>query len=222
MKAMLSRRELLQQAAPLAAALLAVPLAGCRNVQHAKILGAKDADAVGSHTAGGETWKPLVQESVAKLLGREASVQQISHETPQPRKKICFVGIENKSVEELGDFKEEIYQHIDTLISESDAFESINRRYVESGLEASGLRPDQLFIANNQRMFAASMEQYNQPFDYLLYATITSGTTKDNKNYQRDYRLTLELIDIHNGHTEKESAELRKGYSRGPLGRLKS
>lgn len=216
---MLSRRDLLQHAAPVAAALLA----GCRNVQHAKILGARDADAVGSHTAGGETWKPLVQESVARLLGRQAQeIQLTAHESLQVKKKICFVGVENKSVEELGDFKEEIYQHIDTLISESDAFECINRRYVESGLEASGLRPDQLFIANNQRMFAASMEQYHQPFDYLLYATITSGTTKDNKDYQRDYRLTLELIDINSGHTEKESAELRKGYHRGPLGRLRS
>lgn len=220
---MLSRRQLLRQAAPLAAAVFAAPLTGCRNVQHAKVLSSSDADMVGSHAAGGETWKPLVQESVGKLLGRQAAeIQLTGHEVPHARKKICFVGIENKSAEDLGDFKEQIYQHIDTLINESETFEPINRRYVDAGLQQCGLRADQLFIANNQRMFAASMEKFEQPFDYLLYATITSGTTQSNKDYQRDYLLTLELIDIHNGHTEKESAEIRKGYRRGPLGRLRS
>lgn len=220
---MLSRRQLLQQAAPLAAALIAAPLTGCRNVQHAKILGQNDADMVGSHAAGAETWKPLVQESVGRLLGRQATgIQLTGHEVPHTRKRICFVGIENKSAEDLGDFKEQIYQHIDTLINSSEIFEPINRRYVQSGLEACGLRADQLFMANNQRMFAAAMEKYSQPFDYLLYATITSGTTESNKDYQRDYLLTLELIDIYTGHTEKESADLRKGYRRGPLAKLRS
>jgi hypothetical protein len=220
---MLSRRQLLQRAAPLAAAFIAAPLTGCRNVQHAKVLGKNDADMVGSHTAGAETWKPLVQESVSRLLGRQMqTIQLTGAELPHERKRICFVGIENKSAEDLGDFKDQIYQHIDTLISESDCFEPINRRYVDSGLQACGLRPEQLFIANNQRMFAASMEKFSQPFDYLMYATITSGTTESNKDYQRDYLLTLELINIHDGHTEKESADLRKGYRRGPLGRLKS
>ena len=32
--------------------------------------------------------------------------------------RICFVGVENKSAEELGDFKEQIYQQIDTQIQE--------------------------------------------------------------------------------------------------------
>lgn len=220
---MLSRRQLLQHAAPLAAALFAAPLTGCRNVQHAKVLGQNDADMVGSHAAGTETWRPLVQESVGRLLGRQATeIQLTGHETPHARKKICFVGVENKSSEDLGDFKEQIYQHIDTLINESECFEAINRRYVQSGLEACGLRADQLFMVNNQRMFAAAMEQYSQPFDYLLYATITSGTTESNKDYQRDYLLTLELINIHDGHTQKESADLRKGYRRGPLGKLRS
>lgn len=220
---MLTRREFLPHVAPVAAAWLAGSFSGCRNVQHAKVLADNDADMVGSHSAGAETWKPLVRESVGRLLYRQtSSIQLTAHEVPHSRKRICFVGIENKSAEDLGDFKEQIYQHIDTLINESEAFEPINRRYVDAGLQQCGLRADQLFIANNQRMFAASMEKFEQPFDYLLYATITSGTTKSNKNYQRDYLLTLELIDIYGGQTQKESAEIRKGYRRGPLGLLRS
>jgi len=223
MKAMLSRRQLLQNAAPLALALLATPLAGCRNVQHARVLGAKDPGTVGPHAAGGETWKPLVQESVDRLLCRQATAIQLAgHEVPHARKRVCFVGIENKSAEELGDFKQQIYQHIETLISQSDAFEPIDRKYVQAGLEQSGLRADQLFIVNNQRMFAASLEKFEQPFEYLLYATITSVAMRSNTDSQREYLLTLELIDIRSGRTEKESAELRKEHRRGPFARLRA
>jgi hypothetical protein len=222
---MMDRRHFLQALAPAALAALPLSLSGCRNVQHAHVLDGDDKDMVGSHTAGAETWKPLIDESVGRLLGRQISeiqsVQQTGYDAPHTKKHICFVGVENKSSEEIGDFKEQIYQHIDTLINQSEVFEPINRRYVEAGLQQCGLRPDQLFIANNQRMFAASMEQFSQPFDYLLYATITSGTTHSNHDYQRDYLLTLELVDIHNGHTDKESADIRKGYHKSPLGRIK-
>ena len=218
----MDRRQFLTHTVPLLFAAGALPAAGCRNVQHAKVLADDDKDMVGSHTAGAETWKPLIDESVGMLLGRQAQdVQQTGYPERAYKKRICFVGVENKSAEEIGDFKEQIYQHIDTLLSRSDTFESINRRYVESGLQQCGLRPDQLFQPNNQRMFAASMEQLQQPFDYLLYATVTSGTTRSNKDYQRDYTLTLELVDIHTGQFDKESAELRKGYHKTALGRLK-
>ena len=59
-----------------------------------------------------------------------------------------------------------------------------------------------------------------QPFDYLLYAKLTSGTTQQNGDYQRDYLLTLELVNIHNGEFLKESAKLRKGYHHSWLGRM--
>ena len=58
-------------------------------------------------------------------------------------------------------------------------------------------------------------------FDFLLFAKITSGTTRSNKDYQRDYLLTLELLDIHTGEALKESADLRKGYHKSKLGELK-
>jgi len=219
----MDRRQFLQQSVPLLFAASAVSAGGCRNIRHAHVLKDDDRDMVGSHTAGAETWKPLIDESVGRLLGRQAdSIRQAGYPEGGYRKRICFAGVENRSSEEIGDFKEQIYQHVDTLLNQSDAFECINRRYVESGLKQCGLRPDDLFQPNNQRMFTASMEKLQQPFDYLLYATITSGTTTSNRDYQRNYMLTLELIDIHNGHSDKESAELRKGYYKSGLGALKN
>lgn len=198
--------------------------AGCRGRQRAHVLKETDRDMVGSHTAGAETWEPLIQQSVGQLLGRQQMIQQTAADMSLPigRKRICFVGVENKSAEELGDFREQIYQKIDTCISASNEFEVINRRFVEAGLRQCALRPDDLFVPNNRRAFAASMEQFEQPFDFLLFATVTSGTTKSNgKDYQRDYLLTLELVHMQSGRSDKESAELRKGYHKSKLGELK-
>jgi len=216
----MDRRRFLQHCGRLS---LVAWATGCRSTQRAHVLSEKDADMVGSHTAGAETWEPLIEQSVGQLLGRQATVVQTAGGELLPgRKRICFVGVENKSIEELGDFKEQIYQKIDTCVNNSDAFEVIHRKYVEAGLKQCGLRPDDLFVPNNRRAFVASMEQLDQPFDYLLYATVTSGTTKSNqKDYQRDYLLTLELIDLASGHADKESAELRKGYHKSRLGKVK-
>ena len=69
---MLRRRFLIQSAiVPTLAALLTAT--GCRGKQVAHILNEDDQDMVGSHTAGAETWKPLIEQSVGQLLARQCS-----------------------------------------------------------------------------------------------------------------------------------------------------
>jgi hypothetical protein len=132
------------------------------------------------------------------------------------------VGVENKSAEDIGDFKEQIYQSIDGRILESKVFQSVNRRFVDAGLRDTRLRPDQLLVPEHMRTFAGHMEQQGQPIDYLLYATITSGTTRENRDYQRDYVLTLELVEVGTGSYDKQSAELSKGYHHSRLSRWRA
>lgn len=188
----------------------------CRGTQKATVLETTDADTIASHEAGAETWKPLIDEAVSRLTGRQfQEIQQTSAMgMPSGKKRICFIGVENKSSEEIGDFKEQISEHIDTLLSQSEMFSMISRRYVQAGLREARIRPDDLFMPNYQELFTATMQKMNQPFDYLLFAKITSGTTRDNHKYQRDYLLTLEMVDIHTGEFTKESAMLRKKYRR--------
>ena len=83
-------------------------------------------------------------------------------------------------------------------------------------------RSDQLLIPEHMRGFAAHMDQQGQPIDYLLYATITSGTTQQNRDYQRDYVLTLELVEVGTGSYDKQSAELSKGYHHSRLSRWRA
>ena len=201
-------------------------ISGCRGRQRAHVLKQDDKDMVGSHTAGAETWKPLIDESVGRLLAKScATVQQASHTSVDSHgtqaRTVCFVGVENRSGEEIGDFKEQIYEHIDTQISQDPQFKMISRRYVEAAMGECRCRPDTLVLPARQRELQAALERADQPFDYLLFASNTSGTTNSNGDYQRDYLLTMELLDIHTGESLKDSAMLRKGYHKSLLGKLK-
>jgi len=198
-----------------------VSLPGCRGRQVAHVLDDSQGDMVGSHAAGAETYNRLVDESVGRLLARQheaapADVTMVS--TPGP-KRICFIGVENKSAEEIGDFKEQLYQQVDAAIAGSEEFEPVNRRYVDAGLQLCHLRPEHLLTPDGQRAFVAAMEQQGQPFDYLLYAVLTSGTTVNNSDKQRDYQLVLEIVNIRDGSYDKEVARVRKGYHKTHLGK---
>ena len=195
---------------------------GCRGYQYGHLIKNGQPDLVGSHTAGAEVFNPLIDESVAKLLGRiEVSGQHglISPDGMPIKPVICFVGVENKSAEELGDFKDQIYEQIDAKISGADSFRTISRRVVEAGLQQTRLRPDALIIPDNMALFCSVLQRDGQPVDYLLYAKLTSGTTERNKSSQRDYLLTLELIDTHTADSYKEQASVSKGYHATYLGK---
>lgn len=197
---------------------------GCKGHQYAHILKESDKDMVGSHTAGAETWEPLIQTSVHDLLANEmGTIQLTSAEGIPCKKRICFMHVENRSSEEIGDFGDQIYQKVNTIVNESKAFELINKRKIEAGLHQANLRSDDLLTPKGMRQFAMIMEQENEPIDYALYATITSGTTRSNKkDYQRDYLFTLELVNLKTGETETKSAEIRKGYHKSKIGAIRN
>jgi hypothetical protein len=202
-----------------------LPTVGCRGTQFARVIQPGEAEMIGSHQAGQETFQPLIEEAVSKLLARHAPDPHYpigaanGEPLPPARLRICFVGVENKTSEELGDFKEQIYELIDARLLESDGFATVSRRYVDAGLRTTRLRPDELFIPEQLRTFVAVMEQQGQPFDYLLFAKLTSGTTRENHEYQRDYLLTLELVDLATGQQDKQMASLSKGYHQSRLSR---
>ncbi len=198
-------------------------LLGCRGYQYGHVVKPSAPNLVGSHEAGAEVFDPLVDEAVAKLLSRQHIVTQDTPLGPDgfpAPKTICFVGIENKSAEDIGDFKDQLYQQIDTRILDSNQFRAMSRRMVDAALYETRLRPDSLMIPDNMRLFTAVLERQGAPIDYLLFAVLTSGTTTRNASTQRDYDLTLELVNVHTGITDKQSAEVRKGYHKTAMGKV--
>jgi hypothetical protein len=217
--------------AALVAGELLLVQAGCAGHRYAHIMKDSSIDMVGSHDAGAAVWNPLVDEAVAKILTRvPPAVQQVGFESQAPINPatgqpmpgvstICFVGIENKSAEELIDFKDQLYERIDSQINGAPQFRSVSRRMIDAALIETRMRPDSLFLPENRSIFASALGRQGTPVDMLMYATITSGTTDRNSSTQRDYLLTIEMVNIHTGDYVKESAKIRKGYHKTRAGK---
>jgi len=189
---------------------------GCNGHRFGRILKSDSQDMVGSHAAGAQTFNNLVEQTTAKLLSRQS---EMVGATGMP-KRVCFMGISNKSAEELGDFRDQLFDQIDTGISQASEFDSISPTYVKTGLEKSRLRPTDLFVPKQMQEFSRTMGQMGQPVDYLLFANLTSGTTTRNLQTQRDYNLSLELIDVNTGRRIKEQTKVRKGYHKSRVGSI--
>ncbi len=217
-------RQSLKQFATLASiatSFIVVGGIGCRGYSYGHLIKNNQPDLVGSHTAGAEVFNPLIDESVARLLGTQAqrNPPMIGPDGQPVPRTVCFVGVENKSAEELGDFKDQIYEQIDTQISRAPAFRVINRRVVDAALHETRMRPDSLLVASNMQLFLAVLQREGQPVDYLMWAKLTSGSTERNSSTQRDYLLTLELVDTATGDQTKEQASIRKGYHGSYIGK---
>ena len=159
----LPRREWL-----LGAASVVLLATGCRGYQYGHIIKPTAKDMVGSHEAGSEVFHPLVDESVAKLLAKQHVQCAIGPDGSPLKKTICFVCVENKMSEDIGDFKDQLYEQIDSKILSSDVFRPVSRRMVEAALIETRLRPDSLMIPDNMRLFTAVLQRQGAPVDYLL------------------------------------------------------
>ena len=200
---------------------------GCRGTQKGRVMSSSESSKVGSHQAGAEVFRPIVCETTDKLLAK-AHMQPIQNTTQlsydgMPVRRVCFIELENKTNEEIGDFKDQLEEIIDTKISDSTSFTTVSPRAVKGVLRQTGFRPDDLFMPSNMAKFSAAMQQEGEPFEYLFFAKLTSGTTVDNIDKQKDYMLTLEMVNVNRPDDRlKESTMIRKEYMRSAKTKAKS
>ena len=208
---------------------LTLGLFGCAT-QKGKIVDPNSSDRVGSHRAGSEIYDPAAQAAVAGLLEQAATkpimpedvgktVAQIAED--RGVRKICFVGVENAGGEEMGDLREDLTETIRTMITQSDQFDVIDSRVVAAGLRETGLRVDDLLLPDKREHFANALGELNAPFDYILFAKVTTSTTRDNDDSQVKYNLTLDLVNVHTSASIRETVGLKKHYNRSLRAKIK-
>lgn len=183
-------------------------LAACSSGPRGRVMSNSDEDYVGNRAAGGETFSRLIEGAVQKVLSlRSAALGQGSGKL-----KVAVLGVENESGEELGDWHAQIYELIDTSINRSERYASISRRYIDAGLRELRFTRDDLFVPAKQRDFARVLEQ-STPVDCFMFPKLTRGSTHAGGGVtQRNYLLTLELVDLKTGRTDKVGEQIRKEY----------
>ncbi len=175
-----------------------------------RIKGEDEGSLVGARSAGAGTYNDLVSQSVEKLMARLSAPS-----AAEGKKLVCFVDIENRSAEELAENREALYEQIDTIIVESGTYASISRRYVEAALRKTGLRSEEIFLADGRSKFMSVLGESGLTPDYLLWGKITTLSTSGSTVREREYLLTMELVNAKTGLTEaKTTSKVRKEYKK--------
>jgi len=187
---------------------VAAPLLSSCNLPAARILKPSEPDAVGARAAGAATFDQLLRGAVNKLLLSHGAARQAD-----TKLTVAVLRVENASSEELGDWQEQVFDKISTSINESGRYSTISLRYIDAGLRESRLRRDDLFIPAKRRVFLDVLETAKVPAQILIFPKLTTGTTElGPRRAQRNYLLTLELVDIATGKDFRVSEEVRKAY----------
>lgn len=191
--------------------LLALSMAACGGGPRGRLMSDSEEDQVGNRAAGAETWDRLVAGTVEKLLSsRAAAISGLG------QKKIAVMPVENKSAEELGDWRDQLYEVIATSVNASERFRTISPEFLRVALTEARVSGDEVYLPRGRRAIAQALEQKGAPIEMLLRTTITTGTTNPGqRESQRNYGLTLVLIDIETGEEVNRSmVRVRKEYSR--------
>lgn len=190
-----------------------IAFAGCVS-QKGKLLDEKDAMRTGSHQAGSEVFDPATEQAVGGLIAK-AEDSIFGNAMGADKRRICFIGVENAGAEDMGDLKQDLNEMIRSKIAMSPRFETIDSRTVAAGLRETGMRSDDLLLPNNRAKFTNALGGMGSSFDYILFAKVTTATTKANKDSQVKYTLTLDLVDVQSGAAAaRESVALRKNYNK--------
>jgi len=185
-----------------------LPILSSCSMPAGRIMKTTEPDSVGSRAAGAATFDQLLSGAVNKLLLSHGAAREAA-----TKLSVAVLRVENASAEELGDWQEQIFDKISTSINESGRYQTISLRYIDAGLRESRLKSGDLFIPAKRRVFLDILEAAKVPAQVLIFPKLTTGTTElGPKRAQRNYLLTLELVDISTGRDFRVSEEVRKAY----------
>ncbi|NUQ35971.1 MAG: hypothetical protein HUU29_13650 [Planctomycetaceae bacterium] len=188
---------------------LGLTLVACKS-HEGWIMSEDEGDLPGSRKAGIETFDRLVAGVTRDFLSSDA----IKAEVKDNKRCVAFVGIQNMSAEELGDNRESMYELIDTVIVGSRMFTSVSKDYVDAALSETGLRVEDLFLQKGHTEFLSVLRAKGAVPDYLLFGKLTSASSQGEDERQRNYMLTLQLVNAETGIViDKKTERVRKGYS---------
>ena len=192
--------------------LLCLFAAACSSPQ-ARVMGEDEDDLASGTRAGAETYYSLIKGATSELLQKYTD-DVLNGQAPTGL-NVAFAGIYNKQREELGEWRDELSNVLQTAVNEYDGFSTVATRFVSIGLREAGLSSaDELMVPSKRRTFFEKMETNGNPCKALIYGELTAGSSEVGKKSQRTYRLTLEMIDSETGKNLRADAKLRKEYNR--------
>ena len=193
-----------------ALSLIGLGLGGACGGPSGRVKDPSEANIVGSRRAGAEVYRPTVKAALDSLLG-----QYRGEVRAQGKRTIAFIGVENKTREELRDILDAINQTVETTLTESGIFTVVGQEFVEAAIREIGGRREQLFLAKGREDFKSVLGKQGIVPDYLLFAKLTSMTTEAEAEREVFYQVTLDMLDANTGEKiASKVSESIKGYTK--------
>lgn len=171
-----------------------------------------EASLVGDRRAGTVVYRRLIDGSLKEL---SLKFRLAARNSNAPKIRVAFFGIDNRTNEELGSWRDQLNDIINGAINESADFQDVSfENFVKPALETAGVKPDRLVIPAEARKLLAVLEKNNQVLDAFLFARLTQGDTTQGNLKQSDYILTFELVNPLDGIRLMSREEISKEYTR--------
>ncbi len=195
----------------LAAVLAASLAAGCAGPS-ARVKSSDEGTLVDVRKGGTETYKELIRKGVEELLAEN----RIQLENAAKKPMIAFVGVENRSSEELGEFRAAMDTEITTALVNSRIYSMLSMRAVDAAKREANIRDvADLTVSRPRQAFLSVLNRDGQPPEYFLFGEVTTMTSTGNQSRERTYQLTLQLMDSSNGTIQSQKlVEISKEYTK--------
>src|SRR5690349_2283472 len=139
--------------------------AGCTGPS-ARVKSGDEGDLVDVRKGGTETYKELIRKGVAELLAEH----RITLGNSAEKVLVAFVGVDNKSSEELGEFRASMNNEITTALVNSRLYSMISMKAVDAARRESNVRlVEDLATPRNRQAFLAALNKDGAPPQYLLF-----------------------------------------------------
>jgi hypothetical protein len=192
----------------LAASFLA---AGCAGPS-ARVKSGDEGDLVDVRRGCTETYKELIRKGVLEILTAHRSKLGGAAEKPV----VAFVGVDNKSSEELGEFRAAMDNEIETALVESDLYSMVSMEAVKAAKSEANIgNISQLTVGRTREAFMAVLNKDGHPPQYILFGQVTTMTSSGNEARERTYQLKLQMMDSSSGIIQSQKmVEMRKEYTK--------
>lgn len=171
---------------------LTVALGACTGPD-ARIKDKGEGDVIDVRKGGIPVYERLIKDASESML---AAPSVAGIDSSAGKKRIAFVGIDNQSAEAGADNLKDAEVRLEAIFVNSGKFTVISRSLVNAALAETGIRDvASLQLRGPSERFRNELRSSNQEPHYFLSGILTTSTSQGSSVKQRDYKLSLQLVD---------------------------
>lgn len=175
---------------------------------HGVILDDRAELLVDARSAGMATYQQLQSRVMQRFGANQAQADRFTEEW-----RVVLVGVINDGAEPLHDMHQSLIAGVESEMFRTGRYQHVSHQVARGVLLRLGITPAYLFGHEEARNQMAEIVGKEKAL-FLLFLNVTTQTARAGGDMQREYQLTLTLVDAKTGEiVETAMQAVRKAYS---------